>query len=168
MPPADATHIDIFPKTAHDHARCSKAALERARRLFDVKGLKLTPLRESVLEVVASSHEAVGAYDVLARLSKAGRKLAPISVYRAIEALLDAGVVHRLESRNAYFACHAQHSGTAEGDTVVLVCEVCGRVAEVDSGAMREAIATASSAARFVPRRTVAEVAGTCRDCLAR
>ena len=97
----------------HDHGVCVETLLDRARQTFGDKGLKLTTLRLNVLAEIAASHDAMGAYDVIARLAaKTGAKLAPISVYRAIDALLEAGLVHRLESKNAYFACHAPHTGT--------------------------------------------------------
>ena len=69
-----------------------------------------------------ASHQAIGAYEVLDRLAARGERLAPISVYRAIDALVAAGIVHRFESRNAFFACHAGH----EQRQLVLACEACG------------------------------------------
>ena len=163
----DARPAAAFPVASHDHTHCSVATVERARHLFEAKGLKLTTLRLQVLEVIASSHEAVGAYDILGRIAASGQRLAPISVYRAIDALLDAGVIHRLESRNAYFACHTQHTAAGPGDTLVLVCEACGRVAEINAAPMFDAISRAVKSADFAPRRAVTEVAGTCRECRA-
>ena len=110
--------------------------MERARKAFDDKGLKLTPLRQAVFREIAASHRAIGAYEVLDRLAASGERLAPISVYRAIDALVAAGIVHRFESRNAFFACHAGH----EMRQLVLACETCGRVAEVDGDKVFAAI----------------------------
>src|SRR5262249_61935191 len=98
-----------FPTPEHDHERCLATAMARARAAFAAKGLKLTPLRQAVLREIAASHTAVGAYDVLDKFAARGERMAPISVYRAIDALLAAGIVHRFESRNAFFACHAPH-----------------------------------------------------------
>src|SRR2546423_15426746 len=114
-----------FPAPGHDHDLCLEEAMERARQAFQNKGLKLTPLRQSVFREIAASHKAIGAYEVLDRLAVRGERLAPISVYRAIEALVAAGIVHRFESRNAFFACHAGH----EMRQLVLGCGACGRVA---------------------------------------
>ena len=119
--------------TGHDHGQCVDALLDRARRSFDERGLRLTDLRLKVLREIAGSHDAVGAYAVLDRLSaRSGERVAPISVYRAIDALLQAGVVHRLESRNAYFACHAPHIDLQQH--MALVCERCDKVVEVPAG----------------------------------
>ena len=123
-----AAASNAFPAPEHDHDRCLAEAMERARAAFSDKGLKLTPLRQSVFREIAASHKAIGAYDVLDRLAAKGERLAPISVYRAIDALVAAGIVHRFESRNAFFACHAGH----DMRQLVLACETCGRVAEVD------------------------------------
>jgi Fur family transcriptional regulator, zinc uptake regulator len=153
----------IKADASHDHGRCVVAAIGRAAKAFDDKGMKLTPLRRQVFEEIASSHDAVGAYDVLDRLvRKTGERMAPVSVYRAIDALLEAGVVHRLESRNAFFACHTPHSGKRH---IALVCEACGRVQEIDGTAVFAAIDQAVTPIAFVARTTVVEVVGHCHPC---
>jgi Fur family zinc uptake transcriptional regulator len=139
--------------------------LARAHKVFDEQGMRLTPLRERVLKVIAGSHHAIGAYDVLDRLNAEGERLTPISIYRAIEALVAAGVIHRLESRNAFFACHARHR--AGGAPVVLACEACGTIAEIaDPGITRE-IEQAAAKSGFAPRSIVIELAGQCGRCRA-
>jgi Fur family transcriptional regulator, zinc uptake regulator len=113
------TPSEVFPAPEHDHEVCLDRAMERARAAFADKGLRLTPLREQVFQAIAAaSHRAIGAYEVLDRLAVQGERLAPISVYRAIDALVAAGIVHRFESRNAFFACHARH----EQRQLVLAC----------------------------------------------
>src|SRR5262249_58972036 len=135
--------------------------MERAREAFQTKGLKLTPLRQSVFREIAASHKAIGAYEVLDRLARRGERLAPISVYRAIEALVAAGMVHRFESRNAFFACHAGH----QMRQLVLACEGCGRVAEADADAVFAAIDSCSERAGFAAKGAVVEVRGLCASC---
>jgi len=150
-----------FPAPEHDHDLCLEEAMERAREAFQVKGLKLTPLRQSVLREIAASHKAIGAYEVLDRLATRGERLAPISVYRAIEALVSAGIVHRFESRNAFFACHAGH----QMRQLVLACEACGRVAEADADAVFAAIDNCTARAGFAVKGAVVEVRGLCASC---
>ena len=133
------------------------------RRAFEDKQLKLTPLRRQVFDEIAASHDAVGAYDILDRLvRKTGERMAPVSVYRAIDALLEAGVIHRLESRNAFFACHTPHGGRQH---IALVCERCGGVVEVDGTDIFAAVGERAGSAQFEPRTTVIEVAGVCAGC---
>jgi Fur family zinc uptake transcriptional regulator len=137
-----------------------------AARAFESRGLRLTPLRVRVLQEIASSHHAIGAYEILDRLArKGGARLAPISVYRALDALLEAGVVHRLESRNAYFACLAPHA--SDRHQIVLACEHCGMVAEVPGEPVFQGIAGAAQTAGFLPTRSMVEVAGSCSQCSA-
>jgi Fur family zinc uptake transcriptional regulator len=150
-----------FPAPGHDHDLCLEEAMERARQAFQNKGLKLTPLRQSVFREIAASHKAIGAYEVLDRLAVRGERLAPISVYRAIEALVAAGIVHRFESRNAFFACHAGH----EMRQLILACEACGRVAEVDGDKVFATIDTAAGSASFSAKGAVVEVWGLCATC---
>lgn len=152
-----------FPAPEHDHGPCLEEAIERAHKAFEVKGLKLTPLRLAVFREIAGSHRVIGAYEVLEALARKGERLAPISVYRAIDALVDAGLVHRFESRNAFFACHSGH----DGRQIVLACEACGRVAEVAASPVFEGIDHAAALASFKPRTAVVEVWGTCTACVA-
>jgi len=152
-----------FPAPEHDHGLCLDDAMERAEKAFEVKGLKLTPLRRAVFREIASSHRAIGAYEVLEAIARKGERLAPISVYRAIDALVEVGLVHRFESRNAFFACHTGH----EGRQMVLACDVCGRVAEVASDDVFTGIDRAAQSASFTPRTAVVEVWGICAACRA-
>ena len=137
--------------------------MERARTAFEHRGMRLTPLRERVLQAIAGSHRAMGAYEVLEQLNEGGERLAPISIYRAIEALQNAGVIHRLESRNAFFACHAGH-GTG-GAPVVLACEVCGIIAELADAGITRDLERAAAGTGFAPRLIVIEMAGSCERC---
>jgi Fur family zinc uptake transcriptional regulator len=137
--------------------------MARARAAFDERGMRLTELRQTVFGEIAASHHAIGAYDIIDNLARRGTRLAPISVYRAIEALQEAGVVHRLESRNAFFACHANHR--AEGRYLVVTCAHCGIVAEVAAGEAFAAIDACVIANGFVPSATLVEVTGSCAHC---
>ncbi len=152
-----------FPDHDHNHGSCEIDLLDRASRMFEAKGMKLTDLRRKVLAEIAGSHQALGAYDILERLAAKGQRLAPISVYRAIDALHETGLVHRLESRNAFFACHARHAPGR--DQLILACDRCGRVAEMPGEQVFSAIDTLVEAARFEVRRTVTEISGTCSSC---
>jgi Fur family transcriptional regulator, zinc uptake regulator len=152
--------------SGHDHGACVETLLGRAHRSFEEQGLKLTTLRLQVLKEIAASHDAVGAYDVIDRVAKkSGDKLAPISVYRAIDALQQAGLVHRLESRNAYFACHAQHLKSQRH--MALVCDICSKITEVPAGNLYDSIEAASSARGFQLKSAVAEGFGICARCSA-
>jgi Fur family zinc uptake transcriptional regulator len=93
--------------------------------------VRLTPIRRRVLEVLHGFDKPLGAYDLVDLLSSQGRRMAPITIYRALEFLIDQGLVHRLASRNAYITS----SGTSHdrSATAFLICEGCGDVNEITS-----------------------------------
>lgn len=142
-----------------------KASMDRAVSIFEEKNLRFTDLRRKVFEEIASTTASVGAYEVLERLAQKGTRLAPISVYRALDALLEAGVVHRLESKNAYFACSRLHLPKTGRRPMFLSCETCGTVLETDGEEIFKSIDAAARAAHFEPRVKFVEVSGTCPDC---
>lgn len=142
-----------------------KTAMERATEIFAEKNIRFTDLRRKVYEEIASTQASVGAYEVLDRLSKKGTRLAPISIYRALDALLEAGVVHRLESKNAYFACRRPHQPGSGRRPMFMSCELCGIVSETDGQDIFDAIDTSVRATKFEPRVRFVEITGTCADC---
>ncbi|GAA6146756.1 MAG: Fur family transcriptional regulator [Thalassolituus sp.] len=112
----------------HDHHRCISTAVETARSLCEQRGVRLTPIRKRVLELVWQSHKPAGAYDLLGQLSEEGFNSAPPTVYRALDFLLDLGVVHRISSLNAFVGC--DHPGH-EHDTGFFICTECGDATEL-------------------------------------
>ncbi len=138
--------------------------IARAERLCSARGVRLTPLRRRVLELVQSQREAVKAYDLLAMLSTMERAAKPPTVYRALDFLIEQGLVHRVDSLNAFVGCdhpdtpHAAH---------LLVCTRCGRVQELHSTAVDAAVDAAVAAAGFVAHRARLEVHGLCARCAA-
>jgi Fur family zinc uptake transcriptional regulator len=119
-------------------------------------------MRRQVLEALLASHKPLGAYEIIERLAHHGR-LAPITIYRALDFLRDNGLVHRIESRNAFVACVHHHAGS--DPVVFLICERCGTVGEATGGAMTEALKASCRAAGFVPKSPVIEIAGICSHC---
>ena len=160
--------------TAKQHAAPSSTpaerklakAVERANQAFTEKNLRFTKLRQDVFEEIAATHASIGAYDILAKLAEKGTRLAPISVYRAIDALLEAGVIHRLESKNAFFACRRMDHRTGRRP-LFLSCEKCGAVGEVDGQHIFDLISEAAIGANFTPRVKFVEVQGLCPRCKA-
>ena len=145
-----------------------RTSLDRATEIFAEKNIRFTDLRRKVYEEIVSTHASVGAYEVLDRLAKKGTRLAPISIYRALDALLEAGVVHRLESKNAYFACRRLHQPRTGRRPLFMSCEICGNVSEADGEEIFETIDKAVRAVNFEPRVRFVEVSGTCPECQAR
>lgn len=155
-----------FSGTGQRQGRTLQRAIRKAGEAFEERNLRFTKLRQQVFGEIASTHASIGAYEILEKLAEKGTRLAPISVYRAIDALIDAGVIHRLESKNAYFACRRlDHDFEKSGRPLVLACERCGTVAEVDSQGIFDTIDTIADQAQFKPRVRFVEVSGLCPKC---
>jgi len=151
-----------FPAPHHNHDTCTAELLARAERTCERRGSRLTGQRREVLNCVAESHSAVGAYDIIERMAGHGPRPAPITVYRALDFLEAHGLVHKIESRNAFIACSHPHEGKP---AAMLVCEKCGLVAELDAPEMFEALQAAAKAQGFAVHRSVVELTGLCAAC---
>jgi Fur family zinc uptake transcriptional regulator len=152
----------IFPAPDHDHERCASTAIAHAEAHCASRAQRLTPMRRQVLEALLSSHKPLGAYEIIERLAHKTRP-APITIYRALEFLRENGLVHRIESRNAFVACVHNHSG--EDLVVFLICERCGAVGEAPGGTVADALKSSSRAAGFSPKSPLIEIAGICSHC---
>ncbi|WP_297007212.1 transcriptional repressor, partial [Thalassospira sp. UBA6510] len=96
---------DLFPKKGHDHDRCVHSALAQAEKVCDSENARFTDMRRKVFTLIWQSHKAVTAYELLDALTAEGQRVQPPTVYRALEFLTELGLVHRIESLNAYFGC---------------------------------------------------------------
>jgi Fur family zinc uptake transcriptional regulator len=153
----------IFHARDHDHGRCTADALTHAETLCAQRAQRLTPIRRQVLEALLESHKPLGAYEIIERTATAGARPAPITIYRALDFLRHNGLVHRIESRNAFMACVGDHD-TGE-NFVFLICERCGEVGEAASSAVADQLKSAANAAGFTPKAPVIEISGICANC---
>lgn len=156
-----------FPASDKTDAKKTAQLVQRATQVFEEKSLRFTKLRQMVFEEIAATYTSIGAYEVLARLAEKGHRVAPISIYRAIDALIQAGVIHRLESKNAFFACRRTDHGKGRRP-LFLSCESCGAVGEVDGQDVFDLIGERVRSAKFTPRVKFVEVSGICPRCAAK
>jgi len=152
-----------FPEPGHDHDRCVEDALSRAEKTCGGRGLRLTPLRRRVLEILAHSHSPVGAYEIVEKLAASGEAVPAMSVYRALDFLTAEHLAHRIESRNAFLACTAGHERAEP--VMFLLCEKCGAVAEMPAASFSRDVAKATKTAGFEARSSIIEVSGICEGC---
>jgi Fur family zinc uptake transcriptional regulator len=153
----------VFPAPDHDHGRCTANALRHAERVCAKRAQKLTPIRRQVLEALLSSHRPLGAYEVIEELAKTKPRPAPITVYRALDFLMENGLVHRIESRNAFLACAHDHDESAA--IAFLICECCGLVGEVPAASIAQTLGASARATGFAPRMSIVEITGLCAHC---
>ena len=124
----------------------------------------LTPGRRRILTILEEAGQPLGAYEMIDRLASAsGKRPAPISIYRALDFLVDQGLVHRLASRNAFMACGQAHQ--AHEMVAFLICDVCGSVSEAASQPMRQSLTALAQEIGFAARDQIIEVTGRCATC---
>jgi len=152
-----------FPAPDHDHGRCTADALQHAERVCAKRAQRFTPIRRQVLEALLSSHRPLGAYEIIEELAKSKPRPAPITVYRALDFLMENGLVHRIESRNAFLACAHDHDEAAM--VAFLICERCGLVGEVPAAPVAQSLNTSARATGFTPRMSIVEITGVCAHC---
>ncbi len=147
---------------AHDHGHCASDALARAEAICTAGGVRLTPVRRRVLEILLEDHRALGAYDVLNRLAAEGFGNQPPVAYRALDFLVEQGFAHRIQRLNAFTAC--THPGEDHAPAF-LICRVCSSVAEAPAAAVRASLGAAAASLGFVIERATIEALGLCPNC---
>ncbi len=151
-----------FSGTEHDHVHCVTLALQRAEDLCHMRGRRFTALRRRVLELVWENHRPVGAYDLLEKMRAESGRVAPATVYRALDFLQEEGLVHRLASLNAFTGCafpDAPHTGQ------FLICTSCRELAEIDDPAVNAALVATAATRGFAIRSSTVEIMGLCPNC---
>jgi Fur family zinc uptake transcriptional regulator len=148
----------------HDHDHCRDDAVRVAEASCRARGLRFTTLRREVLEIVWQSHKPIRAYDVLEQLRKQGHRPAPPTAYRALDFLVEADLIHRIVSLNAYVGCPSPDDSHI---CQFLICDLCGTAAEFENTAVSGAILKSSGSLGFSPKRQIIEIHGQCRDCAA-
>jgi Fur family transcriptional regulator, zinc uptake regulator len=156
------TISNVFPSPRHDHDACIDTALQQAEQLCIEKGLRLTPIRRRVFELVWQSHQPVSAYTLLEQLVREGHRAQAPTVYRSLEFLLQCGLIHRVESMNAYLGCNQPQHGHEVG---MFICRACGDVAELSDDSISNGITDGAERIGFTVESRVVEVTGTCRAC---
>jgi Fur family zinc uptake transcriptional regulator len=149
----------------HDHDRCIADALGMAEEVCQKRGARLTPLRRRVLELVWNSHRPVGAYTILDDLREGDKGAAPPTVYRALDFLMEQGLIHRIESLNAFVGCdHPEDRHVSQ----FLICTRCNAAVEIEDRGIANAVKKSAAEAGFSVNRFTIELQGTCPACAAK
>ena len=139
--------------------------LQRAEALCHERGVRLTEQRKSVLKLLCASEKPLSAYELLDLMRGVVKNPAPPTVYRALDFLLEQGLVHKLESLHAYVGCaHPEHPHASQ----FLICDDCGEVSEVEDPSVAKSLKAAGKAIGFRTKRPVVELLGTCAQCIAK
>ena len=136
--------------------------LQHAETLCKQREVRLTPQHSKVLELVCAADGPIGAYEILDRLRQTIGNPAPPTVYRALDFLLEQGLIHKLESLHAYVGCsHPDHPHASQ----FLICSDCGDVREIESSGIADSLRQAQKNTGFKAKRPVVELLGTCARC---
>lgn len=138
------------------------AAVER---VCQQRQLRLTPIRAHVLGLIVKAGKPMKAYDILelVRENKGPGAAAPPTVYRALDFLLVNGFIHKLQSVNAFIACH--HPSVLQHSAPFLICDQCNSAVELEDSHFVEALASRARALGFEPHAQTLEVHGVCARC---
>ena len=137
--------------------------MRHAETVCQAGAQNFTPMRRQVLQALLTSHRPLGAYEIIDALAQNATRPAPITIYRALDFLMDNGLVHRIESRNAFLACAHDHAAGAM--VAFLICEKCSSVGEVPAARVAQSLNDAARGIGFVPKLSVVEITGLCAHC---
>ncbi len=134
-----------------------------AERRCAAANARLTPARLGAYAELLASKRPVTAYELIARLEESQqRKIAPLTVYRHLDFLIQVGLVHRLESTQSYLPCdHPEHTHESQ----YLLCSSCGAADEVESKPLESLLNTIADQRGFRAENTVVEIKGLCKTC---
>jgi Fur family transcriptional regulator, zinc uptake regulator len=141
----------------------TETLLTRADDICSHRGARLTDLRRQVLGLILDNEQPTGAYDLLDRLRTTRHGAAPPTVYRALDFLLEQGLIHRVERLSAFVGCiaHEDHEHAAQ----FLICRTCGRATEIDDHELAHALQDAAKRLGFTVGKATIEAEGQCAAC---
>ncbi len=145
-----------------DHQVCIESAMHEAESICREKGLRFTELRREVLRLIWVSHIPAKAYDILEKLKGKVWSVKPPTVYRALDFLLETGLVHKLDSINAYIGCSHPRK---QNECYFLICTDCNEAKEYSSPELSDAMELTLNENSFRPRKVTLEVLGQCGEC---
>jgi Fur family zinc uptake transcriptional regulator len=138
------------------------AQVYKARQFCEDKGARFTLLREKVYALLLEKKSAVGAYELLDALKLTESSAKPATVYRTLDFLLEFGLIHKIESTNAFVACH--HFDCTH-PVQFLICDTCGDVKEIQSEGLKDTLDKQAQTVGFSVVKQTIEAHGTCVIC---
>jgi len=148
--------------TEHPHSPSDAQLLVHAEQVCLARGVAFTPIRRDVFQLLSRHDRPVGAYELLDELKALRPRAAPVTVYRALDFLLEAGLAHRINALNAFTACRGSdlsHKG------LMLICSKCYQVIELEDRKVERSIQRSAADLAFQTGDEPVEVVGTCSAC---
>lgn len=131
-----------------------------------LKNIKLTALRKDILYILFKKNKPMGAYDILEKLKKKRNSAEPPTVYRVLKWLVDAKLVHRIESQNRYVFCSRFDDKQVLHKTILISCGNCHKSYEFEDPAISHSIEKFIEKHKIEVDDTLIEMRGFCTECL--
>lgn len=154
--------------TCQNHQHCIDDAFAKAQELCEAAGVRLTSLRKQILSLIWQNHQPVGAYDLIEQLAEnSQRKVAPPTVYRSLDFLLEMGLIHRINSLNAFIGCpNPTVNSEQQHQCYFFICKTCRTATEYQEPAVFEAIQSVAAQQSFAIEDACMELIGVCKTCV--
>jgi len=146
----------------HNHQLCMTQTLLSAEKICEGQGVRLTAIRRRILELICLSHKAVGAYELLDLFREEDPKAKPVTIYRALDFLMEVGLVHKIESLNAFIGCLQAET---DHQSVILICDNCKNAYELDAAPVYQSVFKMGEKIQFTPKSLTIELHGLCFSC---
>lgn len=118
--------------------------------------------QSDVLDVLKTHSKPMTAYAILDEMKPDEPGLAAPTIYRALAALTEQGLAHKLESIKAFVPCRCDHKAAVP---VLAVCDGCGTVEEHDGTTILPKLKALCAQSTFQARRHIVEIHGRCQSC---
>ncbi|WP_370459616.1 transcriptional repressor [Paraglaciecola sp. L3A3] len=139
-----------------------ESQIYKARQFCEDKGARFTLLREKIYALLLGHEGAVGAYELLDELKLTEANAKPATIYRTLDFLLEFGLIHKIESTNAFVACH---HFDCHHPVQFLICDTCGEVQEIQSVGLKDTLNKQANSVGFNVLKQTIEAHGTCSAC---
>lgn len=127
------------------------------------RGASLTSIRRDILKLLYGSPNGLKAYELLARIKEQRSNATPPTVYRALDFLIEHGLVHKIGRLNQFVACrHDSHALPS----LFLVCPRCALISELHDDQLTRSLVNSLSKAGYGPDGPEVEISAICPACV--
>ncbi|WP_413285717.1 zinc uptake transcriptional repressor Zur [Vibrio sp. MA40-2] len=137
--------------------------LEHVSGICEARGVRFTPQRKRVFELICTNQSASSAYDLLEQLKESEPQAKPPTIYRALDFLLEQGFIHKVESNNSFISCCS--CGENKHYSQLLICDNCGNVVELQDDNLLTLLTGNAEKHGFKITNHVIETHGVCNTC---
>ena len=127
--------------------------------------VKLTALRQEVLEIIIAAKTPITAYEILRILRQTRSNAEPPTVYRVIDYFMQQHVIHRIECKNQYMLCTMNNHEHESNPTIIMVCKKCKKADEINAATLTKQLQELTQRNGFIIDNPTLEISGVCKAC---